>query len=657
MDGRLRTPPLLVEHGFRAPATRLRAPASPVYVQTAMLERGTTIAGYRIDGFLGQGGMGTVYEATQLSLDRVVALKLLAAHLSGDVGFRARFIREGQVQARLEHPHIVTVYEAGEAEQGLFIAMRLVRGVTLKQLITARELDDQRTLKILEPVADALDEAHAIGLIHRDIKPGNVLVGQRDHSFLADFGLTKATAETSVTKTGQLVGTWDYISPEQINGQPATAASDVYSLAGVFYECLTGVVPYPRPAEAAVLYAHVADPPPRPSAHRPDLPPRLDHILERAMAKDPARRHTSAGELMDEARGALAAAASPAVVGPGSSATALSPTATAPVPVPAQPVPAPPKPVPAHAGDTSRGGIGLFAGGLVAVVLAGFLVGKATSADDPAPDNGRPVSAAGLEFRAPASWQRAAKPVRIPSLPLAGAVSVGPARKGSGGSVTLGRAHATGSKLLPDAFVKRLDADLPKPDAVKLGSLEALRYDDLRPTKLAEGTLRVYVSPTSGGVATVACVVPPAGAGESFTAACDRIAASLEQKAGRSYPLGPDSEYQRELDVAIRRLNDTTRQRTAALHKAATPAAQASAAASLETAYRDAAGSLRGATANPLVSGSNRRIVAALVSLAGGYERLAAAARAEQSGAYASASRSIDRAERALSRALATVGA
>ena len=222
-----------------------------------MLPIGTTLAGYRIDGVLGQGGMGTVYEATQLSLDRVVALKLLAAHLSNDMAFRARFRREGQVQARLEHPHVVTVYEAGETEQGLFIAMRLVRGRTLKDLINDRELDVPRTLKILAPVAEALDEAHGLGLIHRDIKPQNVLVGRRDHSFLADFGLTKGPTEASLTKTGHFVGTFDYISPEQINGQPASAASDVYSLAGVLYECLTGTVPFPRPVEAAGHNAHV----------------------------------------------------------------------------------------------------------------------------------------------------------------------------------------------------------------------------------------------------------------------------------------------------------------------------------------------------------------------------------------------------------------
>ena len=177
--GRSLDRPWLVEHVSGRPQA--------CTFSSVMLPIGTTLAGYRIDGVLGQGGMGTVYEATQLSLDRVVALKLLAAHLSNDMAFRARFRREGQVQARLEHPHVVSVYEAGD-RAGLFIAMRLVRGRTLKDMINDRELDVPRTLKILAPVAEALDEAHGLGLIHRDIKPQNVLVGRRDHSFLADSG-------------------------------------------------------------------------------------------------------------------------------------------------------------------------------------------------------------------------------------------------------------------------------------------------------------------------------------------------------------------------------------------------------------------------------------------------------------------------------------
>ena len=237
-----------------------------------MLERGTTIAGYRIDGVLGQGGMGTVYEATQLSLDRVVALKLLAAHLSDDVGFRERFRREGQVQARLEHPHIVTVYEAGETEHGLFIAMRLVRGPHLKNLIITRELDVGRTLKILTPVADALDEAHAIGLIHRDIKPQNVLVGGRDHAYLADFGLTKGTTRDEPDQDRPL-RRHARLHPARADQRRACRPPPATSTR--WPACSTSASParcrIPSRSEAAVLYAHVADPPPRPTDQRPDL--------------------------------------------------------------------------------------------------------------------------------------------------------------------------------------------------------------------------------------------------------------------------------------------------------------------------------------------------------------------------------------------------
>src|SRR5215217_3480678 len=180
--------------------------------------------------------MGVVYEATQLSLDRTVALKLLATNLGEDPAFRERFRREGLLQAGIEHPNIVTVYEAGESDHGLFLAMRLVRGPNLKDMIVSRELDAGRTLRILKPVADALDTAHEAGLTHRDVKPQNILVGGRDHSYLADFGLTQPTGGTHITATGQFVGTFDYIAPEQIRGEAPTASVDVYSLAGVLYE-------------------------------------------------------------------------------------------------------------------------------------------------------------------------------------------------------------------------------------------------------------------------------------------------------------------------------------------------------------------------------------------------------------------------------------
>jgi serine/threonine-protein kinase len=253
--------------------------------------------------------MGAVYEATQLSLNRVVALKLLAPNLSEDAGFRARFEREGQVQAALDHEHIVTVYEAGRSEYGLFLAMRLIAGPTLKQLIIDGSLDPRRTVRLLAQVAHALDAAHTAGLIHRDIKPQNILIGRGDHAYLADFGLIKAPDEARLTGTGQFIGTIDYVAPEQIQAEPATPASDIYALTGVLYECLTGEVPFPRPSEAATLHAHVMQPPPKVSERRPDLPPALDGVVAQGMAKDPWSRPSLAAELIQGASRALSSTA------------------------------------------------------------------------------------------------------------------------------------------------------------------------------------------------------------------------------------------------------------------------------------------------------------------------------------------------------------
>jgi serine/threonine protein kinase len=273
-----------------------------------VLPQGTVVAGYRIEKPLGQGGMGVVYEATQLSLNRTVALKFLAAHFSQDVDFRERFRREGVIQAGIDHPHIVPVYEAGEVDDGLFLAMRLIRGSNLKELILSGDVDALRTMRILAPVAEALAVAHEAGLTHRDIKPQNILVGARDHSYLADFGLTKGPDVVSLTRTGQFLGTLDYVAPETINGQRATDRSDTYALAAVLYECLTGEVPYKRPSEAAVLFAHVSDPPPVVSERRPDLPAGLDDVIARGMAKQPAERYPSPIDLLDDAGQVIAAA-------------------------------------------------------------------------------------------------------------------------------------------------------------------------------------------------------------------------------------------------------------------------------------------------------------------------------------------------------------
>jgi YVTN family beta-propeller protein len=274
---------------------------------------GTTFAGYRIESLLGRGGMSVVYLAEDVRLRRKVALKLLSSELSADERFRDRFVRESQIAAGLDHPNIIPIYEAGEADGALFIAMRYVRGTDLKTLLrNDGPLVPNRAVEILTAVAGALDEAHAEGLVHRDVKPANVLIasGRGPESsgqvYLSDFGVTKRTSSDSgITSTGQFVGTLDYAAPEQVTGAPLDGRTDVYSLGCVLYECLTGEPPFVRDAEMAVLWAHVNQAPPKVTDKRSDLPPEIDGVVAKAMAKSPDDRYSTGAELMEAAGGAL----------------------------------------------------------------------------------------------------------------------------------------------------------------------------------------------------------------------------------------------------------------------------------------------------------------------------------------------------------------
>ena len=302
------------------------------------LDAGTVVGSYRIEGVLGRGGMATVYAARHIEHGRRVALKLLAEELSADPEFVARFRSEGRLQASLEHPHVVTVYEAGESEHGLYLALRLVAGPTLATLMQERALDAAHSLALLREVADALDAAHAAGLVHRDVKPQNVLVGDFDDAYLGDFGLTRLGGASGVTATGKLVGTIAYLAPEVIRGGEARPAADRYALAAVAFECLTGTVVYPRRTEAAILFAHTSEPPPRASARRPELPESLDEVFERALSKEPADRPESAAALLTETAVALEQAGDgPRGPPPPPGATALEDKTVEPLPLRAQP--------------------------------------------------------------------------------------------------------------------------------------------------------------------------------------------------------------------------------------------------------------------------------------------------------------------------------
>jgi YVTN family beta-propeller protein len=272
---------------------------------------GSTFGRYRIESQVGRGGMGVVYKASDPSLERAVALKLIAPELAEDAQFRARFLKEPRLAASLEHPNVVPIYEAGERDGQLYLAMRYVQGSDLKSVL-ARELilPPERAIGILGQVAGALDAAHRKGLVHRDVKPANVLLDEDEHVYLTDFGVTKHVGGDS-TDTGQLVGTFDYIAPEQIRGEPVDARTDCYALGCVLYECLGGVPPFRRESEAETLWAHMQD-------EAPPLPghPKLDPVLRSALAKDKDARQATCAELVDEARDALGLAAPPAARGP-----------------------------------------------------------------------------------------------------------------------------------------------------------------------------------------------------------------------------------------------------------------------------------------------------------------------------------------------------
>jgi serine/threonine-protein kinase len=277
---------------------------------------GTEFAGHRIESVIGRGGASVVYLAEHLRLGRKVALKVLAPHLADDEAFRERFIRESRIAAGLDHPNIVTVYDAGEVEGSLYISMRLVEGSDLGKVLAAEgALEPARAVSILSQIASALDAAHAQGLVHRDVKPANILVTTSadmpdfDRAYLSDFGISKrTTSREGLTRTGQFVGTVDYVAPEQITGEPVDGRTDVYSLGCVLFECLSGRVPFPGETGVATIYSHLHDRPPALEGFG-ERGRRLDRVLARALAKSKEARYDACGDVVEAVRAELTAVA------------------------------------------------------------------------------------------------------------------------------------------------------------------------------------------------------------------------------------------------------------------------------------------------------------------------------------------------------------
>jgi protein kinase-like protein len=289
---------------------------------------------YRLVALLGRGGMGEVWRAYDTAIDRIVALKLLPENFADDPVFQERFRREARAAAGLDEPHVVPIYDFGEIEGRLYVTMRLIKGRDLQTILTNGPLAPARAVAIIEQVAQAVHAAHRVGLVHRDIKPSNILLDANDFAYLIDFGIARAAGETGLTSTGSTIGTWSYMAPERFRSAVVDARSDIYALACVLYEALTGKPPFPGGSLEQVAVAHMLQPPPRPSRDQQGVPAALDDVIATGMAKSPEHRYASTVEL---ARAAHAATTVPLTrPGPAAPAYLSAPNHLAADPIDAQ---------------------------------------------------------------------------------------------------------------------------------------------------------------------------------------------------------------------------------------------------------------------------------------------------------------------------------
>jgi serine/threonine-protein kinase len=615
-----------------------------VKLDAGVLNTGDTIAGYRIEGLLGHGGMGIVYRATQLSLDRVVALKVVSPRLAEDPEFRERFRREGRIQAALEHPNIITIHEAGETDAGLFIAMRLVEGSNLKELLLAEQLSPARGVRLLRQVAEALDAAHEAGLVHRDIKPQNILVGARDHAYLADFGLTRPPGQRGLTQTGHFVGSLDYISPEQIHGGSPEPHSDIYAFGAVLYECLTGSVPYPRDSEAAVLFAHLTDPLPPASTANRDLPEAVDPVIAAALNKDPSRRPHAAADLIERIERA-AAGRLPETVPPST-----------PVSVPDSDI-AVPSPAPRTVVDRRRTVVeedlpaphrrarrAVIAGiGAVAVLTAGgYLVGATRSVAAAPPK--AVVQDEELSFALPTNWIRERPAKSRYGMTLAGAQIASNRSNGGAAMLTVGWVNSTRPSLVPSVAAEyALTIDPAQPRLARLAAGQAYAY------RGADRHLIAFFLPTTRG--TLAAVCEDALRSASELERCTSVVTSIALKRAKALPPGPTAMYANAVRSALGAVSRVRGRELPIMRTSKRAAAQAAAAARIAATYRKSAAAL--VVASQLDSRSEAAtaaLVDALTRAATAYDSAAKAARSLQPTPYRAASAAVARTERAVTK-------
>jgi serine/threonine protein kinase len=267
---------------------------------------GTPFGRYRLIELLGRGGMGEVWRAYDTAANnRTVAIKLLPPHLAGDTTFVQRFRREADAAAQLNNPHIIPIHNYGEIDGRRYVDMRLIEGRDLQQVLADGPLEPARAVRIIEGIALALHAAHKVGLLHRDVKPSNILLDENDFAYLIDFGIARATEDTRLTQTGSMIGTLHYLAPERLGTGEVDARADIYALACVLYECLTGSPPFPGESAERLMAAHLSTPPPQPSTAQPEVPGQFDEVIATGMAKDPDNRYATTVELADAAHDAI----------------------------------------------------------------------------------------------------------------------------------------------------------------------------------------------------------------------------------------------------------------------------------------------------------------------------------------------------------------
>lgn len=553
------------------------------------------VSGYRVVRTIGKGGMGTVYEAEEVAGGRLVALKILSNEAAGgDPTFPQRFERECRAQGELDHPHIVSIFNNGNSSRGRWLAMQLVEGRTLEQVLEAERLAPQEVLKLLAPIADALEAAHAKGLIHRDVTLRNILVDDDGTSFLADFGVTKRVDESSLTKAGDFIGSLRYAAPEQIR-QATVPRSDIYSLAVVLYRCLCGRFPFEAHGEDALFVEQLLRGHPSPTSVNPSLPRALDDVLATGLAKEATERYRRPCELIDDARASLE----------GKELRHLA----------------------------ARSSLPAKALVIVAVVLFVLGLGAGALASGSARHKGHRIRAGSLEIAVPRGWVRENGVVaRFPRLQLADPLTLVPASGRGKEAAIVGMSLTRGKTLLP--FYLRPYASNPPVTALSLGSLQALRYDGMGPKSKTE-PWTVIVSPTSIGVATIAC--RPGPRQDDSRSICERLAASLKLLDGSAYPVGPSAQFAALLRQQFRDLSHGIRRLKQQLQEAEGSEAQADASRVLADLFRRCARALAAASVSPQAAAHLTGLVTALRWVRDSYEDLAAAYRTERPDAYRTA--------------------